>query len=148
MHYCPVCSGKQIKKGINDLFTTNPELKSEWDFQENINIDPYKIIAGSNKKVAWKCTKGHKCQAIVNNRANHHTKCPVCTHTIPEKGVNDIFTVAPNLKQLRNYEKNITYNPYKLSSKSKISVWWKCKNGHDFKMAFKKMVQNNCCQKC
>ncbi|MBP5357056.1 MAG: zinc-ribbon domain-containing protein, partial [Clostridia bacterium] len=30
---CPICTGKRIVKGINDLFTTNPDLIDKWDYE-------------------------------------------------------------------------------------------------------------------
>ena len=35
---CPYCSGRQSIIGENDVFTTNPELKNEWNYKKNINV--------------------------------------------------------------------------------------------------------------
>ena len=40
---CPICSGKRILVGFNDLATTNPNLLSEWDFNKNIDTTPQTI---------------------------------------------------------------------------------------------------------
>ena len=40
---CPYCSKRIIKKGINDLATTNPELLEEWDYEKNI-VRPDEIV--------------------------------------------------------------------------------------------------------
>jgi hypothetical protein len=74
---CPYCSGRQAIIGENDLFTTNPELKNEWNYKKNIGVDPKKIKSGSNKKVWWICDKGHEWEAIVSNR-NRGDGCSLC----------------------------------------------------------------------
>ena len=74
---CPYCSGKQAIIGENDLFTTNPEFKNEWNYKKNINVDPKTIKSYSGKKVWWICDKGHEWESSVSNR-NQGTGCPVC----------------------------------------------------------------------
>lgn len=49
--HCPVCSGRIVLVGFNDLWTTNPELASRL---KNSN-DGYKYTVGSNKQVEWEC---------------------------------------------------------------------------------------------
>ncbi len=36
---CPICSGKRVVEGINDLGTLEPELALEWA-EENISLKP------------------------------------------------------------------------------------------------------------
>ena len=35
-----------------------PELVDQWDLTKNGNLTPQNIVAGSGKKVWWKCPKG------------------------------------------------------------------------------------------
>ena len=74
---CPYCSGLKAIIGENDLFTTNPELKKEWNYKKNINVDPKTIKSGSHIKVWWICDKGHEWEASIYNR-NQGTGCPAC----------------------------------------------------------------------
>ena len=76
---CPYCKNKKVLVGYNDLATTNPLLASEWDYDKNITLTPQEITKGSNKKVWWKCAKGHEWEARVNDR-NRGTKCPICSN--------------------------------------------------------------------
>ena len=32
---CPYCNHKKVLVGYNDLLTTHPELKEEWDYEKN-----------------------------------------------------------------------------------------------------------------
>ncbi len=75
---CPICSGYQVLKGYNDLATTNSKLAKEWNYEKNGNLKPEIVTAGSNKKVWWKCAKGHEWQASIASR-NFGRDCPICT---------------------------------------------------------------------
>lgn len=69
----------RVVNGINDLKTCRPDLLKEWDFDLNTEIAPDEIAAQSNKKVWWKCKKGHSYQAWLNNRTGKRkTGCPYC----------------------------------------------------------------------
>ena len=74
---CPYCSNQKILKGLNDLSTINPNLASEWNYEKNGDLKPEDFMAGSGKKVWWKCSKGHEWQATINNR-NKGRGCPYC----------------------------------------------------------------------
>ena len=59
---CPVCNGKIIVPGVNDLYTNRPDLMRIWDWKiNNINeINPHLISVTSHKECAWKCDNcGH-----------------------------------------------------------------------------------------
>ena len=72
---CPICSGRQILNGFNDLQTTNPELAAQAD-----GWDPTMVGMGSDApKRWWKCLEGHRWKASVNGRAR--TGCPTCAQT-------------------------------------------------------------------
>ncbi len=74
---CPYCSSKRILIGYNDLQTVNPTLSSEWDYEKNSGLTPEDVTPNSNKKVWWKCNKGHEWQAYIYNR-NKGNGCPQC----------------------------------------------------------------------
>ena len=75
---CPVCVGKVIIEGYNDLATIRPELVKEWHPLKNLPLMPTKISKSSGKKVWWLCSKcGHEWPAAVNKRAAGRG-CPNC----------------------------------------------------------------------
>ena len=75
---CPVCSNNIVRIGVNDLSTTHSELLNEWDFSKNIECSPEKYVAGSTKKVWWKCSKcGHEWQTEIRVRTRG-SGCPRC----------------------------------------------------------------------
>ena len=73
---CPYCAGRKVNDE-NCLQTTNPTVAKEWHPTMNGSLTPRDVMAGSNKKVWWLCTKGHEWPAMVSNRSNGHG-CPYC----------------------------------------------------------------------
>jgi hypothetical protein len=75
---CPVCSGKEVLIGFNDLKTINPEL-----CKEIIVGDPEKVTAHSGKKFTWVCKSGHRWRATIASRngPNKQSGCPKCAKT-------------------------------------------------------------------
>ena len=60
--------------GINDLATLHPEVAVEAD-----GWDPSLVLAGTHKKMPWKCSKGHIWSAVVESRTRLDADCPYCT---------------------------------------------------------------------
>jgi hypothetical protein len=75
---CSICANRTILIGFNDLATTHPFLANEWDEISN-KCSPNSVVAGSTKKVTWKCVKNHSWEATVRSRAIRGTGCPECS---------------------------------------------------------------------
>ena len=58
-HCCPVCTGRQTLPGENDLEALYPDLAAQWDEAKNGALHPSNVTAGSNRRVWWRCEKGH-----------------------------------------------------------------------------------------
>ena len=71
----------------NSLAEVHPELITEWS-EKNLPLTPDDITFGSNKKVWWKGTCGHKWQTSVKARSNGE-KCPICSGARVIAGIND-----------------------------------------------------------
>jgi hypothetical protein len=115
---CPICSGNQVLVGYNDLATTNPELAKEAD-----GWDPTTLTAGSNKKVGWKCNKGHSW--CCGPKQRKRSGCPICGNKQVLVGYNDLATTNPELAKEAD-----GWDPTTLTVKSGIKVGWKCTQGH------------------
>ena len=74
---CPYCCGQKAITGETDLATVRPDLVKEWDYIKNRQLTPNMIMAGSDKKVWWKCEKGHSWRTAVHHRKSGNN-CPVC----------------------------------------------------------------------
>ena len=74
---CPFCINKKVLPGFNDLATTHPELAKQWHPTKNGELTPRDVVAGSEKKVWWKCEKGHEWETMIVHRASGR-QCPKC----------------------------------------------------------------------
>jgi|GEM_PF-6107352 len=69
---CPCCSNQIVVPGINDMATTHPE------FAEECLNDSTKYVAGTEKKLDWKCsTCGYEWPATGSHRVRGRG-CPSC----------------------------------------------------------------------
>lgn len=88
---CPYCSNKKVLVGYNDLATTHPALANEWHPTKNGSLKPTDIVAGSARKIWWKCPKGHEYQAKVCGRSVLHNGCAKCKEgnqtSFPEQAI-------------------------------------------------------------
>ncbi len=128
---CPYCSNNKILKGYNDLATINPKLAKEWNYEKNNGLKPNMVTAGSNKRVWWKCEKGHEWLAYIKTR-NNGSGCPYCAGQRAISGYNDIATINPKLAIEWNYKRNGDLKPEDFTANSGKKVWWRCAKGHEW----------------
>ena len=50
---------------IRNLEIDNPILAKDWHPKKNGKLAPRDFLKSSNKKVWWKCSKGHEWQAMI-----------------------------------------------------------------------------------
>lgn len=63
---CPICAGKAVLTGENDLQTKFPEIAAQWDWEKNTDCTPDSVAASSNRRVWWRCEQGHSfCTSIL-----------------------------------------------------------------------------------
>lgn len=99
---CLVCQGRIVIRGINDLWTTNPETA-------RLLADPpvgYEVTAGSQRITQWVCLRDSRHRVrdtSVANRRKHG--CGICGGHQIQPGINDLWTTDPLLaKQLVDEE--------------------------------------------
>ena len=68
---------REYTEKANSLLFSNPQVAKEWNYEKNGNLKPEHFAANSNKKVWWKCEKGHEWQAAIYHR-NKGRGCPIC----------------------------------------------------------------------
>lgn len=122
---CPICSGKIVLKGYNDLLSyckkENTEftnrLIEEWDYIENkkekLFID--EVTAYSNKKVHWICSIcKHRWTTTICARVSQQSSCSKCNTSgtsLPEQYIywsfKKYFNDTSNREKINNYELDI-----------------------------------------
>ena len=131
----------------SSILFSNPEIANEWNYERNGKLKPEHLAANSNKKVWWKCSKGHEWQARVSSR-NSGNGCPYCSCKKVLKGYNDLQTVNPTLAKEWNYEKNNELTPTDVLPNSDKKVWWKCYKGHEWQAVIGNRNKGNSCPYC
>lgn len=131
---CPVCAGKAVLTGVNDLATLFPQLAAQWDRAQNGNLSPGAVRPGSHKKVWWRCGRGHRWQASVASRTAGEG-CPVCAGKVVVPGENDLATLFPEIAAQWHPTRNGPLTPEAAAPYSNRSVWWICEKGHAYRAA-------------
>lgn len=122
---CPICAGKKVLEGFNDLKSQKPILVKEWDYKKNnsINMYPEKITSHSEKKVYWICPIcGTSYKAAICHRVNG-TACPQCANELKtsfgEQAIyyylSKLFPFCENRKDVIGYEADIMINELNLA---------------------------------
>lgn len=147
---CPYCAGQKILPGYNDLQTRYPQVAKDWDFEKNYPLKPDEIMPGSDKKVWWKCKKGHSYFKAPNSRTNLGTGCPICANKEVLVGYNDLATINPGILSKWNYERNEVdgVHPTSVTPVSGKKVWWKCEKGHEWKATIAHIAYGRGCPIC
>ena len=125
---CPFCSGDKITLS-NSLYTLNPKLASEWNYELN-EKSPKEISPYSHSKFWWKCDKAsdHVFKARVSDR--NQTNCPMCANKIVVLS-NCLKTTNPKLAAELHPTKNGKLTAYDIHSGYSKKVWWKCDVAED-----------------
>ena len=128
---CPICAGKQVLPGENDLATCDPALAAEWHPTKNGALTPRDVTSGSSRKVWWRCAHGHEWQATVASR-HRGNGCPVCSGRQVLAGFNDLASQFPQIAGEWHPEKNGGLTPQQVTPAANRKVWWRCPLGHDY----------------
>ena len=140
---CPYCSNRKILPGFNDLTATSPELAKE--VSPNSKIEAIEVTAFSNKKMLWRCDKGHDWEARVFERSRG-SGCPYCSNRKLLLGFNDLATTNPELAKEVSPNSKIKAEEVTTNSGKRLS--WRCNKGHEWEATVDKRSQGRGCPKC
>jgi len=118
---CPVCAGRRVERGFNDLATTHPK------FAPLAVFDATTVTAGSSKVLPWRCSKGHEWTAKVADVTSGEGTCPVCIGRRVIPGVNDLATLNPALAS------EALFDATAVTLFSNRILPWRCSKGHEWK---------------
>ena len=62
---------RAVLEGFNDLASVYPDIAKEWS-DRNLPLLPSNVMAFANKKVWWRCDKGHEWYALISSRSGGH----------------------------------------------------------------------------
>ena len=130
---CPVCAGKCVLPGENDLASLFPAIAAQWHPGLNGALKADGVSPYSNRKVWWMCEKGHAYQAVVGARTVSGSGCPYCAGKKVLAGFNDLATLEPRVAAQWHPTLNGGLTPEMVTVGSHRKVWWQCPEGHIWK---------------
>jgi len=138
---CPECS-HHPKAHYSKLVTINPILEEQWNQEKNKNIDiEAQVIINTKKKIWWECGNGHQWKdKAINRTIEKDSGCPVC-QSLP--------VAKPEITKEWHTKKN-KVAPTQIQISSDRKVWWKCKEGHEWKERVNSRAKNSSstCPEC
>ncbi len=129
---CPFCSGNKVSV-TNSLAALFPEIAVEWHPYNNADLTPTDVVAGSSKKVWWKCPMGedHEWQTTIGSRTgSQKSGCPCCSGN-KVSTTNSLAALFPEIAVEWHPRKNADSGPTDVVAGSQQKVWWKCPYGDD-----------------
>lgn len=124
----PYCANTKVGED-NNLQAQSPEIATEWHPTKNRPLIPRDVMPGSQKKVWWKCKKGHEYQAIISDRRKGG--CPYCSRHRASSNYN-LKRSYPAIAKQWHTRKNGSLSPSDVTPRSNRKVWWICEKGHDW----------------
>ena len=132
---CPVCTGRTVLAGFNDLATVSPAVAAQWHPTRNGDRTPDRVTAGSGKKVWWRCGQGHEWEATISSRTSGGNGCPVHTGQKLLAGYNDLAAAFPDIAAQWHPTRNGNLTPDQVHAGTDAKAWWRCELGHVWKAA-------------
>lgn len=149
---CPVCAGKIVLTGFNDLASRNPKIAKEWDFERNGALTPQEVSWSSGRDVWWKCERGHEFHSRISSRSasGRAGRCPVCLNQTVVQGENDLASTHPSIAAEWNSKRNSGVLPASVVAGSSRKVWWVCSQDsrHEWEATPSARVRGRGCPIC
>lgn len=126
---CPCCELNRVTvPTINDLLTFYPQADETYDYEKKTDIDIYSLNATFQTQVFSRCKKcGYEWRTAVRTRVHSDFRCPCCdANKVIRSGINDVFTLVPDLIHWYDFEKNDGIDMTNLGLNSLKLAFWKC----------------------
>ena len=139
---CPVCTGKKIVPGVNDLVSQCPEAAAMWSSKNKKSAS--EVAAKSNKKAFFKCRNcGQEFEAMIKNVSDAvdtgTSGCPVCAGKKVIPGINDLASQCPEAAAMWSSKNELSASKVTVGSHKK--AFFKCCDcGQEFEAVIKNVV--------
>ena len=140
---CPVCAGKKVVPGINDLASQCPKAAAMWSSKNELSAS--KVTAGSPKKAFFKCRDcGQEFEAVIQNVVRSAIKgvtgCPVCAGKKVVPGINDLASQCPKAAAMWSSKNELSASKVTVGSHKK--AFFKCCDcGQEFEAVIQNVVR-------
>ena len=149
---CPVCAGKRIVPGINDLASKYPEIAAMWSGKNKLSAS--EVAVKSTRKAFFKCRdcgqefEAHICN-VVRSVNNGTTGCPVCAGLKVVSSINDLASQCPEAAAMWSSKNKLSAS--EVTARSSRKAFFKCRDcGQEFEAVIKNVVHavSNDCTGC
>ena len=130
------------------LAVTHPGLAAEWHPTRNGDVKPADVVAGTARRIWWRCLKGHAWEAVGVSRSRNGSGCPFCANQRVLPGYNDLATTNPRLANEWHPTKNDTVTPEDVLAGSGKKFWWLGKCGHEWEAVASHRLNGSGCPVC
>ena len=141
---CPVCAGRKIVPGINDLTSQCPEAAAMWSSKNKLSAS--EVAVKSNRKAFFKCRDcGQEFEAMIKNVVrsviNGTTGCPVCAGLKVVSSINDLASQCPEAAAMWSSKNKLSAS--EVAVKSNKKAFFKCRDcGQEFEAAIQNVVRS------
>ena len=141
---CPVCAGRKVVPGINDLASQYPEVATMWSSKNKLPAS--EVATQSGKKAFFKC---HNCGQEFEARTHHvvdavdngHTGCPICAGLKVVSSINDLASQCPEAAAMWSSKNKLSAS--EVAVKSSKKAFFKCRDcGQEFESAIQNVVRS------
>lgn len=133
---CPFCADRRPLAGHNSLADKFPHLNNMWASDNDKSAAD--VLPSSLYDALWICPDcGGEYDAPIRDMVDGTVDCPYCTNRRVLPGFNSLAVKHPNLLQEWDYIRNYSINadPDSIFERNQKAVWWKCNNGHKYRMS-------------
>lgn len=124
---CPYCARKK-PTAMTSLASVHPELAREWHPRRNGGLRPEDVLPKSNRRIWWRCSRGHEWEVAPRNRVVGNTGCPECGNRRVGRH-NSLETKRPDLAAEWDTRRN-GKPATQVVATSTLKHWWRCTKGH------------------
>lgn len=141
---CPVCAGRKVVSGVNDLASKYPEIAAMWSGKNKLSAS--EVAVKSNKKVFFKCRDcgkefETKIEHVVYAVENGTTGCPVCNGRKVVPGINDLASRYPKVAAM--WSNKNEKSALEVTAKTDKKAIFKCPDcGKEFKAQIGSVVDS------
>lgn len=141
---CPVCAGRKVVPGINDLASQCPKAAAMWSSKNRLSAS--EVATQSGKKAFFKC---HNCGQEFEARIHHvvdavdngHTGCPICAGLKVVSSINDLASQCPEAAAMWSSKNKLSAS--EVAVKSSKKAFFKCRDcGQEFEAAIQNVVRS------
>jgi len=139
---CPFCAGR-LPSVTNSLATQRPDLARQWHPTKNHPLTPNRVVAGSERRVWWKCPVARDHEWLVSPHARLRVEggCPFCIgHRVSK--TNSLASTERRIAREWHPTKNGALTTRNVVAGSARVVWWRCRKASDHE--WQASIANRC----